>query len=61
MWVLTYDIAGMPLDRIYDVVTADWKRMVEQGVVNDKRYLREGGLPIAMIWGFYKDNAHVHS
>lgn len=60
VWVLTYDIAGMPLDRIYDVVTADWKRMVEQGVVNDKRYLREGGLPIAMIWGFYKDNAHVH-
>jgi len=58
VWVLTYDIAGMPLDRIYDVVTEDWKRVVDQGLSRDKRYVREGGLPVVMVWGFYKDNPH---
>lgn len=58
VWALTYDIAGMPRDRIYEVVTADWKRMVDRGCTKDPRYLHEKGLPVVMVWGFYRDNPH---
>lgn len=59
VWALAYDVAGMKLEQIYDVVTADWKRMVEQGVTRDPRYLHEKGLPVVMVWGFYKGLSHV--
>ena len=29
VWALSYEIAGMQLDRIFDVLTTDWKKMVE--------------------------------
>ena len=56
-WALAYDIAGMPADRIYDVLTADWKRMVASGVARSPRYLREGGRPVVLVWGFYRNSA----
>ncbi len=59
VWALAYDVAAMPIERTYDAVTAEWKRMVEQGVTRDARYLHEAGLPVVMIWGVYKDNSHV--
>lgn len=52
-WALSYDIAGMPMERIDDVVTADWRRMVDEGIVADERYLHEGGRPVVQVWGFY--------
>ncbi len=58
VWALAYDVAAMPIERTYDAVTSEWRRMVEQGVTRDERYLHEGGLPVVMIWGFYKDNSH---
>jgi len=51
-WALSYDIADMPVDRIFDVLTADWKRMVDEKVVDDPRYLHHGGRPAVQIWGF---------
>jgi hypothetical protein len=57
-WALSYDIAGMPADRIYDVLTSDWMRMVDEQVVEGPRYLHEGGQPVAQIWGFYFGDAH---
>jgi hypothetical protein len=57
VWALAYDIAGMPTDRIFDVLTADWKRMTESGVTKDPRYLHQGKLPVVLIWGFYYRNA----
>jgi hypothetical protein len=53
VWALGYDITGMPANRIYDVLTRDWKKMVDEGVINDSRYLRERGKPIVQVWGFY--------
>lgn len=56
VWALAYDIAGMPLDRIYETLTEDWKRMEAEGVLRDPRYLRENGKPVVLIWGFYRNN-----
>jgi hypothetical protein len=58
VWALAYDIAAMPVDRTYDVLTRDWKAMVDEGVTRDPQYLHQGGKPVVQIWGFYHDNAH---
>ena len=57
-WALSYDIAGMPGDRIFEVLTSDWKRMMDEKVVEDPRYLHQGGQPVVQIWGFYFRNPH---
>jgi hypothetical protein len=57
-WALSYDIAGMPADRVFDVLTSDWKKMVEERVVDDLRYLHQGGQPVVQIWGFYFGDPH---
>jgi hypothetical protein len=57
VWALAYDIAGMPHERIYDTLTADWKRMVDEKITKDPRYLHEGGKPVVQIWGFFRRSA----
>jgi Glycosyl hydrolase family 99 len=58
VWALSYDIADMPADRIFDVLTSDWKKMVDERVVADPRYLHQIGKPVVQIWGFYFQNQH---
>ena len=58
VWALSYDIADMPAERIFDVLTSDWKKMVDEKVVEDPRYLHQGGQPAVQIWGFYFGNEH---
>ncbi|CAA9445468.1 MAG: hypothetical protein AVDCRST_MAG64-4508 [uncultured Phycisphaerae bacterium] len=53
-WALSYDIAGLPGDRVFDVLTADWKKLVDERVIADPRYLHEGGRPVVQVWGFYR-------
>ena len=55
-WALTFDIAGMPADRIYDVLTGEWKRLVDEGVTRDGRYIHQGGKPVVQVFGFYRNN-----
>lgn len=57
VWALSYDIAGKPTDRIFDLITTDWKRMVDEGIAKGPRYLHQNGLPVVQIWGFYYQNA----
>jgi hypothetical protein len=58
VWALSYDIAGMPKERAFEVLTADWKRIVDEGIVQEGRYLHQGGLPVVQIWGFYFGDQH---
>jgi hypothetical protein len=57
-WALSYDTAGMKEDRIFDVLTADWKRIVDDRLIDTPRYLRQGGRPVVQIWGFYWNSPH---
>ncbi len=52
-WALTYDLSGTPPDRIFEAVTRDWKKLVDEGITRDERYLHEGGKPAVEIFGFY--------
>jgi hypothetical protein len=58
VWALSYDIAAMPTERIYEALVNDWKKMVDDGWMADTRYLRENGKPVVQIWGFYWKDAH---
>jgi hypothetical protein len=53
VWALTYDLSGTPPDRIFEAVTNDWKKLVEEGITRDDRYIHEGGKPVVEIFGFY--------
>jgi hypothetical protein len=55
VWSLCYDTAGMRADRTFDVLTADWQRMVDDKVTADPRYLHEGGKPVVEVFGFYRN------
>ena len=58
VWAISYDAAGAPLDRIYDVLTENWKQTVDAGIVADDRYMKHNGKPVVQIWGFYYNNDH---
>jgi len=58
VWALCYDVAGMPTERVFEVLTNDWKKMVEEQVTEDPRYLHNGGKPVVQVWGFYYNNEH---
>jgi hypothetical protein len=56
VWALGYDLSGTPKDKMYDRVTADWKRLVDEAkVTRDGRYLRHNDKPVLFVFGFYSD------
>ncbi len=57
VWAISFDIAATPTDQIYDLLTAEWRRLVDEKITSDPRYLHEHGLPVVQIWGFYWHNA----
>ena len=58
VWAISYDTADMALDRIFAVLTSDWKKLVDDQVVAGPRYLHQAGRPVVQIWGFYWQNEH---
>lgn len=53
---ICYDLSGMPKEKIFETVVADWKRLVdEQQITRDPRYLYHNNKPVLFIWGFYSD------
>ncbi len=59
VWALSYDISGMPAERLFEVLTDDWKKMVDEKLVDHPCYLHERGLPVVQVWGFYRDSPGV--
>ena len=60
VWAISYDIAGMPSEHVYDTLIENWKQTVDAGIVHDDRYMKHDGKPVMMIWGFYRDDKHNH-
>lgn len=56
VWALTYDCTGVAPDRLYEILTNDWKKQVDAGLTSGPRYLHEKDRPVVQIWGFYRDN-----
>jgi hypothetical protein len=56
VWALAFDIAGMPPDRIVEVLTRNWRSLVDAGIPDDARYVHEKRLPVVQVWGLYHKN-----
>jgi hypothetical protein len=50
VWAINYDTVSTSGDKIFDILTNDWKEMVDWNVTGDPRYLHEGGAPVVHIW-----------
>ena len=56
VFALCYDLTGAPKDKMFDMIVADWKRLVDDGkITEDDRYLRHDKKPVLFLWGFYSD------
>ncbi|MGE3804268.1 MAG: glycoside hydrolase family 71/99-like protein [Gemmataceae bacterium] len=56
VYALCYDLTGFPKERIYDLLTRDWQRLVDkEKVTKDRCYLHHAGKPVVFVWGFYSD------
>ncbi|HEY3900054.1 MAG TPA: sulfatase-like hydrolase/transferase [Chthoniobacter sp.] len=60
VWAVSFDVAGVPSEQIYDLLTAEWRRLVDEKITIDPRYLHEQGRPVVQIWGFYWQNPSNH-
>jgi hypothetical protein len=55
-FALCYDLTGAPKDKVFDLVIADWKRLVDETkITKDPRYLHHNKKPVLMVFGFYSD------
>jgi hypothetical protein len=56
VFAICYDLTGAPKDKMYDMIVADWKRLVDtQKIIQDGRYLHHNKKPVVFVWGFYSD------
>ncbi|MDR3403734.1 MAG: sulfatase-like hydrolase/transferase [Chthoniobacter sp.] len=60
VWAISFDAAGTPADRIFELLTTEWRRLVDEKITANPRYLHEQGLPVVQIWGFYWKNPSNH-
>jgi hypothetical protein len=51
-WALMYDLSGLQKGDIEKHLIADWKRLVDGGLLtSDKRYLHHDRKPVIAVWG----------
>ena len=56
VYAICYDLTGAPQDQLHDLLTEDWKRLLDQQKLTaDERYLHHNGRPVVFVWGFYTD------
>jgi hypothetical protein len=55
-YAVCYDLSGAPPGRMYELIVADWKRLVDHlRVTEDPTYLHHNGKPVLFVWGFFSD------
>lgn len=56
VYAVCYDLSGTPRGKLPDLLTTDWKRLVDvERVTADPGYLHHDGRPVVFVWGFYSD------
>lgn len=52
IWGVEYDVSGKADSEILGLLQADWQWLTNQfDILNDPRYVRDGGKPVVFIWG----------
>jgi hypothetical protein len=56
-WAFMWDMSGfkpqMSKNQVYDIIIDQWKKMVDEGITSDARYMHHEGKPVLLIWGFF--------
>jgi hypothetical protein len=56
VFAVEYDMTGVPGPKLYEMLTRDWKRLVDDvKITKDARYLHHNGKPVLAVWGFFSD------
>ncbi len=56
VFALCYDLTDAPKDKVYDLLVADWKKLVdERKITQDGRYLHHIKKPVLFVFGFFSD------
>jgi hypothetical protein len=56
VFAVEYDMTGTPPERLFNLLTRDWKRLVDDlKITADARYLHHQGKPVLAVWGFFSD------
>jgi hypothetical protein len=53
MWDMSSFGARTSKSDVYNIIVNQWKKMVDDGVATDPRYMHQNGKPVLLIWGFF--------
>jgi hypothetical protein len=58
-WAFMWDMSGFGRNTskrdVYNIIVNQWKKMVDEGVTSDPRYMHHNGSPVLLIWGFFPE------
>jgi len=58
-WAFMWDMSGFSArntkSEVYNIIVSQWKKMVDEGITTDPRYMHHNGKPVLLIWGFFPD------
>lgn len=53
MWDMSSFNQSSTREEVYNIIVNQWKKMVDNGITSDPRYLHHNGKPVLLIWGFF--------
>lgn len=60
-WAFMWDMSGLSArqsrQQVFDIIINQWKKMVDEGVTADDRYMHDHEKPVLLIWGFFPSRA----
>ncbi|MDB4925044.1 RICIN domain-containing protein [Mucilaginibacter sp.] len=58
-WAFMWDMSSFgpttSKEMVYNTIVEYWKKMVDDGIATDPRYMHQDGKPVLLIWGFFPD------
>jgi len=56
-WAFMWDMSSFnqrsTKEEVYNIIVDQWKKMVDNGITSNARYLHHKGKPVLLIWGFF--------
>jgi len=54
VWGINFDSAAAKKETVFDTITTEWKRMVDEGYTSpENNYIQHNGLPVVHLWNMH--------